>query len=216
MVEHLRVLLEGIGADPERASPSCRCWRAAERQQVLVEWNDTRGGVPAEPLRRTALFEAQAARTPDAAALVFDGRAADLRASWTRAPTSWRTTCARWASGPEVLVGLCLERSLELVVGVLGILKAGGAYVPLDPSYPRGAPGLHAAGRRRPGAASPQETLAGRAARAAGAARVPGLGVGTHWPGMPEHDPAPGAAPEQPGLRHLHLGLDRAAQGRRC
>ena len=53
-----------------------------------------------------------------------------------RAPTSWRISCARWGVGPEVLVGLCVERSLEMVVGLLAVLKAGGAYVPLDPEYP--------------------------------------------------------------------------------
>ena len=54
-----------------------------------------------------------------------------------RAPTSWRITCARSASAPRCVVGLCVERSLEMVVGLLGILKAGGAYLPLDPDYPR-------------------------------------------------------------------------------
>ena len=78
-------------------------------------------------------LRAQAARTPDAvAAEVRATQTLTLRGSWTRAPTSSRTTCARWACGPGDRVGLCLERSLELVVGLLAILKAGGAYVPVD------------------------------------------------------------------------------------
>ena len=66
-----------------------------------------------------------------------------------RARTGWRIICAALGVGPEVLVGLCLERSPEMVVGLLGILKAGGAYLPLDPDYPRGAARLHAGGCAR-------------------------------------------------------------------
>ena len=84
-------------------------------------------------------------------------------ASSTGGPTAWPGSCARSASGPRSVVALCLERSLELVVGVLGILKAGGAYVPLDPDHPRGAPGLHAA--RTPRARGPGRD--GRARRQA-------------------------------------------------
>ena len=83
------------------------------------------------------LFEAQAAETPDAVAVVFEGRSADATASSTRGPTGWRTTCASLGVGPETLVASACERSLEMVVGLLGILKAGGAYVPLDPEYPQ-------------------------------------------------------------------------------
>src|SRR4029077_7845665 len=82
------------------------------------------------------LFEEQARRTPAAVAVVFEGHAvsyreldacADLLAHHLRS----------LGVGPDVLVGLCVERSLEMVVGLLGILKSGGAYVPLDPKYPR-------------------------------------------------------------------------------
>ena len=69
-------------------------------------------------------------------AVVFDAEQLTY-ASSTRAPTSWRITCAGSGVGPDVLVGLCLERSLGNGRGLLGILKAGGAYVPLDPDYPR-------------------------------------------------------------------------------
>ncbi|WP_164021911.1 non-ribosomal peptide synthetase, partial [Pyxidicoccus trucidator] len=106
-----------------------------ERQQVLVEWNDTAAEFPADTCIHHA-FEQQVARTPDAPALGFED-------SWL----SYRELDARsnqlahhlrsLGVGPEVRVGLAAERSLELVVGLFAILKAGGAYVPLDPSYPR-------------------------------------------------------------------------------
>ncbi|MBE4753761.1 AMP-binding protein, partial [Corallococcus sp. ZKHCc1 1396] len=107
----------------------------AERQQVLVKWNDTRAPLPADTCIHH-LFEAQAQRTPDAPALGFEGawlsyRELDARSN--QLAHHLRTL----GVGPEVRVGLCAERSLELVVGLFAILKAGGAYVPLDPSYPR-------------------------------------------------------------------------------
>ena len=108
-----------------------------------------RRDVPARTACIHELFEAQAARTPDAVAVVFEEQALTLRASWTRAPTGSRTTCAALGVGPEVRVGVCLERALELVVGLLGVLKAGGAYVPLDPAIPPERLALHAGGRRR-------------------------------------------------------------------
>ena len=111
----------------------------AERHQLLVEWNDTaRRATRARPAS-TQLFEAQAERTPDAVAVLYARAARSPTASSTSAPTSSPTTCARWASGPSAVVGLCVERSLEMVVALLGVLKAGGAYVPLDPAYPPSA-----------------------------------------------------------------------------
>jgi len=82
------------------------------------------------------LFEAQAARTPEAASVVFEDQQVDYGELNRRADQLARTL-RRLGVGPEVLVGICLERSIELVVGLLAILKAGGAYVPLDPAYPR-------------------------------------------------------------------------------
>src|SRR5947209_7472813 len=82
------------------------------------------------------LFEAQAERTPDAVAVTFDGQQLTFRELNARANQLARRL-RRLRVGPEVLVGLYLHRSLELVVGMLGVLKAGAAYVPLDPAYPR-------------------------------------------------------------------------------
>ena len=84
----------------------------------------------------TDLFEAQVERTPDAVAIVFEGEAFTYRELNARANQLAHYLIKRGV-GPDVLVGICVERSLEMVVGLLGILKAGGAYVPLDAEYPR-------------------------------------------------------------------------------
>ncbi|MGL4961247.1 MAG: AMP-binding protein, partial [Inquilinus sp.] len=126
-------LLDAIVADPGQRIGSIELLEPEERQRLLVEWNDTARPVPESTL--PALFEAQAARTPDAAALVFEEEAlsyADLNARANR--LAHRLIAL--GAGPETLVGLCLERSVEMVVGLLAILKAGAAYLPLDPDYP--------------------------------------------------------------------------------
>jgi amino acid adenylation domain-containing protein len=108
---------------------------AAEWNRVLVEWNTTETEYPRNRCVHQC-FELQADRTPDRTAVVFENQRltyADLNA---RANQLGRYLL-KAGVGPDVLVGICVERSLEMVVGLLGILKAGGAYVPLDPAYPR-------------------------------------------------------------------------------
>ena len=97
------------------------------------------------------LFAAQAARTPDAVALVCGEQSLSYRELDARANQLAHHLRALGV-GPETMVALCVERSSEMVVGLLGILKAGGAYLPLDPDYPDRAPRLHAGGCRRAGA----------------------------------------------------------------
>ena len=104
--------------------------------QLLVEWNDTQADYP-EDLCVHQMFEAQVERTPDAVAVIFEDERLTYQELNARA-NQLATTCGHGV-GPEVLVGICMERSVEMVVGLLGILKAGGAYVPLDPTYPRSA-----------------------------------------------------------------------------
>jgi amino acid adenylation domain-containing protein len=106
----------------------------AERALVLEAWNRTEAEYPADRCIHE-LFEAQAARTPEAVAVVYEQEAlsyAELNARANRLAHYLRGR----GVGPEVRVGICLERSLEMVVGILAVLKAGGAYVPLDPAYP--------------------------------------------------------------------------------
>ena len=134
MLDHLRTLLEGMAAHPQARLKDLPLLTQAERQRLLVEWNDTQTDYPADALVHQ-LYEAQAARTPDAPALLFGGRSLTYRELDARA-NRLAQHLRSLGVGPDVLVGLCVERSPEMVVGLLGILKAGGAYVPLDPSYP--------------------------------------------------------------------------------
>ena len=126
---------------------------SAERDLLLGRWNDT-----ATPYRDDAcihqLIEEQARRTPDAVAVVFGDEEVTFTALDRRANAVARRLAAVGV-GPDVLVGICVERSVELVVGLLGILKAGGAYVPLDPVYPRDRLAIMLDDFGEPGAAHP-------------------------------------------------------------
>ncbi|HZF12136.1 MAG TPA: amino acid adenylation domain-containing protein [Thermoanaerobaculia bacterium] len=136
LLAHFDRLLTGAVASPGSRLSELPLLTRAEHGQVMAEWNDTRAALPAAGLRLHEQFELQVRRTPEAVALVCEGeelRYGELDARANQLAHLLR----RWNVGPGVRVGLCVERSLELVVGLLGTLKAGGAYVPLDPSYPR-------------------------------------------------------------------------------
>ncbi|HEV2149507.1 MAG TPA: amino acid adenylation domain-containing protein, partial [Longimicrobiaceae bacterium] len=130
---HLAALLEGIAADPARPLSELPMLVAAERERVVVEWNRT--GAELGPACVHELFRAQAARTPSAPAVACEGASLDY-AALDAASDRLALHLATLGVGPEVRVGVCMERSGELMVALLAILKAGGAYVPLDPSYP--------------------------------------------------------------------------------
>jgi len=134
LLAHLGALLESAAGDPERPLEDLPWLGAAEAHQVLVEWNDTALSCAGEPGVH-ALFAAQAARSPRAPALEWAGGAL----TYTELAAHARRLVDRLRAqgvGPESRVGVCLERSPELVVALLGILQAGGAYVPLDPAAP--------------------------------------------------------------------------------
>ncbi len=136
MLGHFHTLLEGIVKGPDTPIASLPLLPQAERHLVLVEWNNTATAYP-QDASIPALFEAQAARTPDAVALVW----ADQQMTYgelNRQANRLAHSLQRLGVGLETRVGICLERSPALVVGLLGILKAGGAYVPLDPRDPPG------------------------------------------------------------------------------
>ncbi|HEX8906138.1 MAG TPA: condensation domain-containing protein, partial [Longimicrobiaceae bacterium] len=133
MLRHLERVLEQVAADPDVRLSRLDLLDPAERVLVVGEWNRT--GDEAGDACIHALFEAQAARTPDAVAVEFEGDAVTFRQLDERANRLARHL-ARLGVGPEVRVGLCLERSVEMVVAMLAVVKAGGAYVPLDPGYP--------------------------------------------------------------------------------
>ena len=134
-------------------------------------------------------------------------------ASSTRAPTSWRITCAALGVGPEVVVGLCVERSPAMLVGLLGILKAGGAYLPLDPGYPAERLAFMLADAGAPVLVTQSALLDRLPAHGARIVRLD-ADCARHR-GAAHERPAARARPAQPRLRHLHLGLDRRAEGRR-
>ncbi|HEX2079328.1 MAG TPA: condensation domain-containing protein, partial [Longimicrobium sp.] len=134
MLSHLARVLEQVAADADVPLSRLELLGEAERALVLEAWNRTAAEVPADRGIHE-LFEVQAARTPGAVAVVYEGEAlsyAELNARANQLAHYLR----RRGVGPEVRVGICLERSLEMVVGILAVLKAGGAYVPLDPGYP--------------------------------------------------------------------------------
>ncbi|WP_225409747.1 non-ribosomal peptide synthase/polyketide synthase [Stigmatella hybrida] len=134
LVTHLGRLLEAAVARPSAPLAELSLLDETERHQLLVDWSGTRAGEP-EELCAHRLFEAQASRTPEAVALTFEGTQLRYRELNAQANQLARLLRRRGV-GPDVLVGLCLERSLDMVVGLLAILKAGGAYVPLDPTLP--------------------------------------------------------------------------------
>jgi amino acid adenylation domain-containing protein len=131
---HWRTLLEGIVAAPGTAISRLPLLTPEERRQALAQWNPTAQDYPRDACLHT-LFEAVAARTPDAVAVAFMARQltyGELNARANQLAHHLRGL----GVGPDVCVAVAMERSLELVVALLGILKAGGAYVPLEPDYP--------------------------------------------------------------------------------
>lgn len=135
MAGHFQTLLEGIVAHEEERLGEFPLLTETERHQLLVEWNDTKADYRAN-LCIHRLFEAQVESTPHSIALVFENQQLTYSQLNTRANKIAHHLQALGV-GPEVLVGICIEHSLDMVVGVLAILKAGGSFVPLDPAYPR-------------------------------------------------------------------------------
>ncbi|OGQ77555.1 MAG: hypothetical protein A3F90_11830 [Deltaproteobacteria bacterium RIFCSPLOWO2_12_FULL_60_19] len=135
MIGHFQTLLEGIAANPDRRLSELPILTGAERRQLLVEWNDTKRDYPKDKCIHE-LFEEQAARTPDAVAVVCEDRQLTYR-ELNRRANQLAHHLRSLGAGRETLVGICMTRSQEMVVGLLGILKAGGAYVALDPDYPK-------------------------------------------------------------------------------
>src|SRR5262249_32308221 len=126
----LKGLVEALETAPATPIHSLDVLSAEEREQVLYGWNATAQEVPAATV--VELFEAQVEKSPEATALVYEGTSLSYRELNRRANRLAHLLRGRGVR-PEAIVGICLERSLEMVVGLLGILKAGSAYLPLDP-----------------------------------------------------------------------------------
>lgn len=133
--EQLVQVLEQIAEAPDRELRDVRLLSAPERYRLLVEWNRTEAEYPQDKTL-AQLFEEQAARTPDSVALV-EGEGEVSYGELNRRANRLGHRLLELGVGPEKVVGICGERSVELVVGLLGIVKAGAAYLPLDPSYPQ-------------------------------------------------------------------------------
>jgi amino acid adenylation domain-containing protein len=135
MAGHLAVLLEALAGAPASPAAELPLLSGAERQELLLEWNDTARLCPGRPLVHE-LFSEHARRRPEAPVISSPlGRLSygEVEARSNRLAHHLRGL----GVGPEVLVALCMERTLERVVGIVAVLKAGGAYVSLDPTYPR-------------------------------------------------------------------------------
>jgi len=135
MAKQYQILLEGVVAHPDRPIWDLPLFSTTERHQMLVEWNDTGADYPQNTCFHH-LFEDQVGRTPDAIGVVYEGEQLTYRALNARA-NQLAHHLRNLGVGPEVPVGICMERSLEMIVGLLGVLKAGGAFMPLDPAYPK-------------------------------------------------------------------------------
>ena len=209
LLAHFEGLAVAAMADPDLSLSKIELLTPAERERLLVTWNRTAASYPSNA-SISALFEDQADRTPDAMAVIGSDDALTYRELDRRA-----NQLARYLQtlgvGSETLVGICLERSTLNFVALLGVLKAGGAFVPLDPACPperlafmmtdSGAPVLltdrwqraRDDGAGGPGGA-PRCRMADHRARERSAPRYSG------WRRLP-------------GVRHLHVGVDRDAQG---
>ena len=134
-LEHFQALLQGIVATPEMPIALLPLLSEQEQHRLLQEWNMTQVDYP-QGVCLHQLFEEQVKRTPDAVALAFEDEVLTY-AELNRWANQLAYHLQRLGMDPDGLVGICMERCIEMVVGLLGVLKAGGAYVPLDPSYPK-------------------------------------------------------------------------------
>ena len=135
MLRHFRYVLESVIRDPSRRVSEIELQSEPEQRELLERWNQTQAEYPRES-SLVELVDAQAARTPHQVAAVFEGQQltyGDLNQRANQLAHRLRTL----GVGPDILVGVCLERSLEMLVAILGVVKAGGAYLPVDPAFPK-------------------------------------------------------------------------------
>ena len=140
--KHYTYLLEQLIEAPEKAYAGFGLLDAVEYQQILHDWNATEKAYPKDKTIH-CLFEEQVARTPESIALVFEGRELSYRELNEKSNQLARQIRKEYQQrtnkelNPDTLIAMCLDRSLEMVIGILAVLKAGGAYVPIDPNYPQ-------------------------------------------------------------------------------
>jgi non-ribosomal peptide synthetase component F len=142
----LESLLEHAVREPETRLSRLRLVGEEERRQLVEEWNQTQRDYPRE-VTWVELFEEQVQKSPDNIALVYGQQRLDYR-QLNRQVNRLAHHLRELGVGPEKLVGICAERSVEMVVAILAVLKAGGAYLPMDPGYPAERLSLAGSGRR--------------------------------------------------------------------
>ena len=147
MAGHLQTLLESIVADPDRSIATLPLLSAQEQKRSLLEWNDTAAPYPKDSCIHE-LFEHQTARAPDAVALECEDKKISYRELNARA-NRLAYELQKLGVGPERLVGVLAERSLETIIGILAILKTGGAYLAAGSALPAGAFEVHVGRCRR-------------------------------------------------------------------
>ena len=135
MTGHFLTLLEGIVTNQKETLAELPLLTQLEQKQLLIEWNNTQVDYPVDKCIHQ-LFEEQVERTPDAVAVVFENESLTYGELNNRANQLAHYLRQNYQIKPDTLVGICVERSLEMIIGILGILKAGAAYLPLDPEYP--------------------------------------------------------------------------------
>ncbi|MEH2121103.1 amino acid adenylation domain-containing protein [Nostoc sp.] len=135
MLGHFQTLLESIVSDPKKQISDLQLLTPSQVEQLLVEWNDTKIDYPQDKCIHQ-LFEAQVEKTPDAVAVVFENQRLTYRELNHRA-NQLAHYLHKLGIKSEEIIGICMERSVEMVVALIAILKAGEAYLPLDPAYPK-------------------------------------------------------------------------------
>jgi amino acid adenylation domain-containing protein len=137
MLGHYRTLLEAVVADPDQQVSHMPILNEAERRQLLAEWNDTKREYPRDiPLAQ--LVEAQVERTPDAVAVVCEDDSSLTYRGLNERANQLAHELRKHGAGPDQLVGMCMERFVDMIAALLAVIKAGAAYVPLDPYLPAG------------------------------------------------------------------------------
>ncbi|MGD9659618.1 MAG: condensation domain-containing protein, partial [Methylocystis sp.] len=131
----LERLVEALERAPQTPTRAIDVLPEDERHRLLIEWNDTAADYPRDRLLHQ-LFEEQAARAPEAVAIVFEDAQLSYGELNEKANRLAHRLCALGV-GPDTIVGLCVERSFDMIIALLGVLKAGGAYLPIDPDYPK-------------------------------------------------------------------------------
>ncbi len=134
MIGHLNVLIESIISNPAASISDLEILTSDEKHKLLVEWNDTEVNYPKDKCIHQ-LFEEQVEKTPENIAVIFGNNQLTYKELNEKSNQLAHLLQTKGAK-PNALVGICVERSLEMIIGLLGILKAGGAYVPIDPTYP--------------------------------------------------------------------------------